>query len=195
MKQTLSDGGYYVNQVLVNAAEFGVPQNRRRAFFLITRRNIDDRNLVYEFGKRKRASSSVASVLRDLPVPEPRPDRYIDVEDIGPIPNHYAMQHSDAVKKKIASIPPGTGPMSYRKLHPEYPSNTLISGNRAPPAHYSQPRSITVREAMRLQGFPDDFRVYGPFGNQMRQVTNAVPPPLAQVALEVLCDVVGIEVG
>ena len=42
------------------------------------------------------------------------------------------------------------------------PSNTLFSGHRAPlPAHFSEPRSITTREAARLQGFPDDFRVYG----------------------------------
>jgi len=46
--------------------------------------------------------------------------------------------------------------------------------NRAlpPPAHFAEPRSITVREAARLQGFPDTFRVYGSFVNQMEQVTN-----------------------
>ena len=107
----------------------------------------------------------VKDVLGDLPTPTPRPDVYVD-------------EHDDA---------------SYRKLHPARSSNTLISGHRAPPAHYDQPRSITVREAARLQGFPDTFRVYGPFANQMGQVTNAVPPPLARVALEVLCDVAGVD--
>ena len=84
--------------------------------------------------------------------------------------------------------------MSYRRLHPEQPSNTLFSGHRAPPAHFEEPRSITVREAARLQGFPDDFRIYGSFGNQMQQVTNAVPPPLAQVVLRVLSNLVGLPI-
>ena len=45
-----------------------------------------------------------------------------------------------------------------------------------------------MREAARLQGFPDDFRIYGSFANQMMQVTNAVPPPLARTVLRVLAE-------
>ena len=107
-------------------------------------------------------------------------------------PNHVAMRHSLAVQEKIAAIEVGRGPMSYRKLDPMKPSNTLFSGHRAPPAHYKYPRSITVREAARLQGFPDDFRVFGSFANQMMQVTNAVPPPLARTVLQVLTEFAGI---
>ena len=95
-------------------------------------------------------------------------------------------------KTEIAAIKPGTGPMSYRKLDPAKPANTLFSGHRAPPAHYAYPRSITVREAARLQGFPDDFRIYGSFANQMMQVTNAVPPPLARTVLQVIAEVTGV---
>jgi DNA (cytosine-5)-methyltransferase 1 len=93
------------------------------------------------------------------------------------------MRHSARVKRKIAALAPGTGPMSYRKLHPDKLARTLISGNRAPPAHHSQARSITAREAARLQGFPDTFVVRGSFASQMLHVTNAVPPPLARAAL------------
>jgi DNA (cytosine-5)-methyltransferase 1 len=82
--------------------------------------------------------------------------------------------------------------MSYRKLDPTKLANTLFSGHRAPPAHYAHRRSITVREAARLQGFPDDFRVYGSFANQMLQVTNAVPPPLARTVLRVLAEQCGL---
>jgi DNA (cytosine-5)-methyltransferase 1 len=127
-----------------------------------------------------------------LPTPKVRPDRYKDETDDGAIKNHFAMQHSERVKKKIAAIEPGKGPMSYRRLHPTRLSNTLFSGHRAPPAHFDEPRSITVREAARLQGFPDNFRVYGSFSNQMEQVTNAVPPPLAIAVLSVLLDHSGI---
>ena len=191
--RVFSDGGYHVHQVILNAADFGVPQNRRRAFFMVTKRRITSENLMQLFESQKQIPINVSDAIDDLPVPVPRPDKYVDAEDCGSLSNHFAMQHSKSVQAKIAAIPQGSGPMSYRKLHPDRRSNTLISGHRAPPAHYSQPRSITVREALRLQGFPDEFRVFGPFGSQMGQVTNAVPPPLARVALEVLCEVAGVD--
>lgn len=195
LTRVLVEGGFHVNEVLLNAEEYGVPQRRKRAFFFVTRRAVSYDRIVDEFENRKQEPLTVSDVLGDLPTPPVRPDRYTDESEDTSLTNHYAMQHSSKVKRKIAAIPQGSGPMSYRKLHPDRTSNTLISGHRAPPAHYAQPRSITVREAMRLQGFPDDFRVCGPFGSQMGQVTNAVPPPLAKVALEVLCDVAGVEFG
>src|SRR6185503_6638783 len=131
------------------------------------------------------------TALKGLPKPDIRPDDYDDEKNYGALSNHFAMQHSKAVISKIADLEPGTGPMSYRRLHPSKPSKTIFSGHRAPPAHYREPRSITVREAARLQGFPDDFRVYGTFGNQMEQVTNAVPPPLARAALQALVEAGG----
>lgn len=193
LSRVLMGGGYFVNEVLLNAEDYGVPQRRKRAFFLISRRALSHDNLQHAFEQRLREPLRVIDVLDDLPEPPIRPDRYSELSGELVIKNHYAMQHSESVQKKIALIPQGSGPMSYRKLHPNRTSSTLISGHRAPPAHYSQPRSITVREAMRLQGFPDDFEVRGPFGTQMGQVTNAVPPPLAKVALEVLSEAAGIE--
>ena len=195
LSRILTDGGFHVNEVVLNAEDYSVPQRRKRAFFLITRKAIRHDKLQIEFEKRRSESLSVIDVLDDLPEPRIRPDRYSELSEDFAIKNHFAMQHSERVQEKIAAIPQGSGPMSYRKLHPHRTSNTLISGHRAPPAHYSQPRSITVREAMRLQGFPDDFEVCGPFASQMGQVTNAVPPPLAKVALEVLCEVAGVELG
>src|SRR5205085_4080143 len=126
---------------------------------------------------------------------QPPTYRGADVEVCALVPNHVAMRHSDLVKKKIAAIKPGTGPMSYRRLHPSRPSRTLISGNRAPPAHFSQARSITVREAARLQGFPDSFVVRGPFANQMFHVTNAVPLPLGRAAIRSLLSVLAGDDG
>ncbi|MEM9944051.1 MAG: DNA cytosine methyltransferase, partial [Planctomycetota bacterium] len=195
LSKTLRRGGFHVREVVLDAKDYGVPQRRKRAFFLITRRSVSGSTVSQEFEARKKKPLRVLEVLDDLPVPNVRPDRYTEDCECSAVKNHFAMQHSERVKQKIAAIPQGSGPMSYRKLHPQKVSNTLISGHRAPPAHYSQPRSITVREAMRLQGFPDNFQVYGPFGSQMSQVSNAVPPPLAKVALEVLCTIAGVEIG
>jgi DNA (cytosine-5)-methyltransferase 1 len=192
----LLDAGYRVLSIGLDAKDYGVPQKRRRAFLLITRKQLDKANVIQRFMDLRKAEIACASRLEDLPLAEVRGTTYCDDDELWRAnPNHLAMRHSQAVRKKIAAIPAGRGPMSYRKLDPTKPANTLFSGHRAPPAHYKHPRSITVREAARLQGFPDDFRIYGSFANQMMQVTNAVPPPLALTVLQVLTEFTGLVQG
>ncbi len=191
--RTLSNGGYHVCMITLDASDYGVAQRRKRVFFFVSRGELDAADLNQRLNRKRVPQIKVSDALSGIPSPNVRPDKYDDEVQYGVFFNHLAMQHSEKVMQKIAAIPPGKGPMSYRRLHPDEPSNTLFSGNRAPPAHFAEPRSITVREAARLQGFPDTFRVFGSFGNQMRQVTNAVPPPLAKVALEVLLELTGVQ--
>ena len=73
----------------------------------------------------------------------------------------------------------------YHVLEPDLPSTTIIAhiykdGNRF--IHYDskQARSITVREAARLQSFDDDFVFVGNRGNAYEMIGNAVPPKLAE---------------
>ena len=195
LERILDDGGYFVQSVLLDAADFGVAQRRKRAFFLISRSELDPQEIGERLEQMKRPQRNVVAALKGLPTPMVRPDDCDDLANYGGIPNHLAMRHSKHVMNKIARLEPGTGPMSYRRLHPLRPSNTLFSGHRAPPAHFTESRSITVREAARLQGFPDTFRIYGSFANQMGQVTNAVPPPLAQAVLHALADLTGVPVS
>jgi DNA (cytosine-5)-methyltransferase 1 len=186
-EQHLVSAGYHVLAVRLNAKHYGVPQQRDRAFFMITRRALDERAVLQRLNELRKPEVTCGEQLQGLPEARVRPLKYSEDEDIASIiPNHLAMRHSPGVQEKIRAIAVNTGPMSYRKLDPNKPANTLFSGHRAPPAHYAYPRSITVREAARLQGFPDDFVVRGPFANQMMQVTNAVPPPLARVVIKVL---------
>jgi DNA (cytosine-5)-methyltransferase 1 len=190
----LTDAGYFVITLLLDAADFGVAQRRKRAFFLVTQQELDKNEIQDRLDHLKKPQLTVQHALRGLRSPKVRPEDYDDEKECTGLHNHLAMRHSRRVINKIAALEPGTGPMSYRKLHPSQPSKTLFSGHRAPPAHFREPRSITVREAARLQGFPDSFRIYGSFGNQMQQVTNAVPPPLAKVVLSVLMQLVGLTV-
>lgn len=189
LEAVLTESSYSVLRLVLDASNFGVPQKRKRAFFMVTRKRLNESKVMELLRVYEHPAETVQTVLSGLPTPAIRPDDYKDEVDYQCIPNHLAMQHSQRVIQKIADIEPGKGPMSYRKLHPTRLSNTLFSGHRAPPAHFREPRSITVREAARLQGFPDSFRIYGSFSNQMMQVTNAVPPPLAQAVLRVLLDV------
>jgi DNA (cytosine-5)-methyltransferase 1 len=71
----------------------------------------------------------------------------------------------------------------YSRLRPDHPCRTIVShlsrdGNSF--IHPSQVRSITVREAARIQSFPDDFVFCGSPSDQWIQVGNAVPPVLAR---------------
>ena len=71
----------------------------------------------------------------------------------------------------------------YGRLDPNGLSGTILT--KCDPHwgtffHYEQERTLTVREAARLQSFPDSYRFYGSRGNQYEQVGNAVPPLLAE---------------
>jgi DNA (cytosine-5)-methyltransferase 1 len=182
---------YCVFSFIADAKDYGVAQRRKRAFFIVARNSFNERDFLRRLSDLQQAELSADDVLRGLPLADVRPERYDDEADVSTIANHLTMRHSASVVAKIARLAPGTGPMSYRRLHPDRPANTLFSGHRAPPAHYLHPRSITVREAARLQGFLDGFRIYGSFGNQMEQVTNAVPPPLAAAVIKTAVEVCG----
>lgn len=69
----------------------------------------------------------------------------------------------------------------FRRLHPDRPAHCVLT-KFCDPSHFLHPferRAFTIREAARLQGFPDSFRFLGSPTQQAVQVGNAVPPPVA----------------
>ena len=57
---------------------------------------------------------------------------------------------------------------------------TVAYGHREVHVHPNMHRRLSIREAMRLQGFPDSYQLMGTLSDQTRMVSDAVPPPLAQ---------------
>lgn len=99
-------------------------------------------------------------------------------------------QISKLYEEKVGSLSPIH---RYHVLAPDEPSTTIIAhlfkdGNRF--IHYdpTQQRTITVREAARLQSFSDDFEFVGSRGNAYQMIGNAVPPKLANAIAKAIVD-------
>jgi len=81
--------------------------------------------------------------------------------------------------KDTYSKPERTQNTIYLKLDPSKPSGTVVNVRKSMWIHPQLSRAITVREAARLQSFPDNFEFVGTKDSQYQQVGNAVPPLLA----------------
>ena len=173
----------------LRASDYGVPQNRQRLFFV----GVGPGVALPAVPTPTHVPPGDASSDRSLPQTVSLVERLKDLPSLGSgegaerlqlsdgcvVLNSTAMQHSPDVVAKIKAIPQGGGPISYRRLDSDV-ARTLVAGHRALPVHPSEDRAITVREAARIQGFPDSYFFCGPRASQPLQVANAVPPPLAR---------------
>ena len=106
--------------------------------------------------------------------------------------------HTERSRRRFKRTKPGSTETVSRfpKLHPDGVAPTLRAGTRfrssgytaARPIHHDQPRCITVREAARLQSFPDWFEFDATIWHGFRQVGNAVPPNLARAVARRIAD-------
>ena len=180
--ESLEDLGFVVNYGVLNAADFGVPQSRRRLFVVAGR------------GFRIELPEPTVETHRTVK------DALKDLEGVKKASNHVPNKHASHVVERWKALGPGEMDPNYRRarLDPDLPSPTIRAGGGYgpngdhlagfhPPIHYRYPRQLTVREAARLQGFPDSWLFEGSKTAQGRQVGNAVAPPVAgAVAREVL---------
>ncbi len=82
--------------------------------------------------------------------------------------------------KTTYSDPTRTQNTIYLRLNPKEPSGTVVNVRKSMWIHPTKDRAVTVREAARLQSFPDSFKFIGTKDSQYQQVGNAVPPKLAK---------------
>ncbi len=82
--------------------------------------------------------------------------------------------------KETYSKPERTQNTIYLRLEPNAPSGTVVNVRKSMWIHPTLDRAVTVREAARLQSFPDEFEFLGTKDSQFQQVGNAVPPLLAK---------------
>lgn len=191
VKSELRMIGFAVDHTVVSAADFGVPQNRKRLVVLGLKGKKVVKFPSATHGTDDRPFVSAAGAIDDLP----------DAGEFGAtgIYNHEPTVHSADMVARLSTLEQGKRERGsfHDRLHAERPSFTLRagSGNFSPlrPVHYKHNRVITVRESARLQGFSDDFlwpdRI--PRLQQYRQVGNAVPPPMARAFAQCLAEQMG----
>ena len=173
--------GYYIECRILNSADYGVPQIRKRIIFIGSRLT---KSITFP-KKNTETQKSVKEAIHDLP--------YLKSGEKSKIPNHLAMNHTNQMLKKMqyisnggsrADIPkhirPKTGDVrKYIKYKSDKPAIT-VTGDMRKVFHYSQNRALTVRELARLQSYPDNFIFEGTSISQQQQVGNSVPPLMAE---------------
>jgi DNA (cytosine-5)-methyltransferase 1 len=198
---------YTVHGHFYTAADFGVPQSRRR-YFLVGTRN-DSSAAFYPPARTTPVWPTVGSVLGDLPEP---PNDYSEHPEFA---NHQAARVTPLNIKRFSYVPQGGGwrdiPYELRlKCHQTVDASrggwtdvygrlewngqcrTITGGfdsfTRGRYGHPIENRPITAREAARLQGFPDWFVFIGNRTEVRRQIGNAVPVPMAAAIAGALRD-------
>lgn len=196
----INDVGYpHIYEWVLDAADFGVPQHRERVFLVGFRADVPNVDRIprpaatHRPHENARARPHVQrSFLNDLeppamidPLPEHRCVRDVLEDMPDDLPNHEIRIHGDRVRARYEQLAPGQRDRTDHtdRLRWDRPSGTVLVGSSEgggrPFIHPQEHRHLTVREAARLQAFPDDWVFSGNQTDQYRQVGNAVPPPLA----------------
>ncbi|MGB6973813.1 MAG: DNA cytosine methyltransferase [Terracidiphilus sp.] len=172
--------GYFLDSEKLNAVWFGVPQIRQRIIMVGFRKESDRDRFVWP-----KRSYSESFEQPELGLRLPRKAK-LALENLGVLPNHILREHGERVTARYSQITPGSRDRKDHtdRIDPERPSGTVLVGSGAgggrPFIHPYEHRHITVREAARLQSFPDWWEFVGGPTAAYRQVGNAVPPLMAR---------------
>jgi DNA (cytosine-5)-methyltransferase 1 len=202
--------GYFTSSGLLNAADFGVPQVRSRFFIIARHGQMAPplptpprhaRPVTVAEALEDLPELKVGAEASVLPYSGPAKSAYAKRlrGRLKKCSGHLVSKNAAYVVKRYAKIPPGGNwadvPKSmmrnyadctrchtgiYKRLVLGKPSVVIGNFRKNMLIHPTEDRGLSVREAARLQSFPDNFVFEGSIGLQQQQVGNAVPPLLAR---------------
>lgn len=194
---------YKVYSHLVNSACYGAATKRERIIIVAVRNDIN-----YEF-KFPMATHGNDQLVKKYPYLYNKEIKYLPVKTVNDALNkidyqnkndsdNIPMKHSKKTVERFKLIPEGDNIASHMDSVPEelkiskfysrgntmrldgnLPSPTLVPGHSNFPVHPRENRSITVREAATITGFPINYKFVGSHTKRCEEVGNAVPPPLS----------------
>jgi DNA (cytosine-5)-methyltransferase 1 len=201
--------GYTTEHALLNAMHYGVPQNRARFFLVGSRHGVKLRMPVRSHGDPLTVANAISDLprLENGAAISWRPYRNMAQSHYArklrsgrkTCPNHLVSKNAPSIIKRYEHVPPGgnweaiparlmrnyrdrsrchTG--IYHRLKADEPSVVIGNYRKNMLIHPDQNRGLSVREAARIQSFPDSYEFHGSIGFQQQQVGNAVPPLLAR---------------
>jgi DNA (cytosine-5)-methyltransferase 1 len=194
---------YIVHEKLFYAPDYGVPQIRKRMFFVGVKKGYDfdfptpthdSQSYVtceQAIGDLSPFKSDLGSEISEYTSKAETPYQKQMREGSNELFNHVGTKHTEHVISVIQQVPeggnhkdlpPGIGDSrkfneAWTRYHSKKPSKTIDTGHRNH-FHYKFDRVPTVRENARLQSFPDRFQFLGSKTQQYKQAGNAVPPLL-----------------
>lgn len=186
----LGRAGFSVRAQLLNASSFGVAQDRPR-LILIGYNKVLYPGLEWTPPKATHnVPLGVKSVIGKLRQPKYW-ERGLDPASIPVHPNHWCMVPKSKNFTTPGALVQGTARgRSFRTLQWSRPSPTIAYGNREVHVHPSGRRRLSVYEALLLQGFSSEYELLGTLSDQITQISEAVPPPLARaIADSIIADI------
>jgi DNA (cytosine-5)-methyltransferase 1 len=189
LRDRLIGAGYTVKQAIHSAAEHGTPQERFRALIIAMKVDFS----MPEARLKPSEFRTVRNAISDLPPVFAGEQASGDSMQRSAAHRQSTIDVIKAIPKNGGSRPNGIGPRClqnfkgfadvYGRLAWDRPAITITHYARNPASgrfvHPEQNRGLTMREAARLQSFPDGFEFTGGFDDIFRQIGEAVPPMLS----------------
>jgi len=170
--------GYVVDWRLINAKDYGIPQDRERVFIVGVRKDLAKK---YDFPEKTHGPGlkgyvTLRKAIGGLPAPK-RSEYWI-----GDFSSHYMSRNRKRGWDEVSFTIQASG--RHAPLHPRGRMPVNVGKDKYIFPKNSYQRRLSVRECARIQSFPDHFEFMGPLAAQYAQIGNAVPPKLARIFAE-----------
>lgn len=209
LEKTFNNIGYRTEKKVLLASDYGVPQNRNRFFLVGNKHGIKFEFPKPEFKVKVTVWDAIydlpnlknGDMFDELPYKKDDLNEYTTLmrKKSKKAKQNYVTKNKGYVLERYSHIKPGQNWKSipdvlmsnyknknnchsgiYRRLEKDKPSVVIANYRKNMLIHPVENRGLSLREAARLQSFPDDFIFHGSMGSKQQQIGNAVPPLLAK---------------